>query len=104
MTAWNGRVVTRARAEWARRLDAAGGLPCSKCRKPVTTQHRWQVDHLVPRALGGDLTDPANQWPAHARCNEAAGTRLAQQLRESRRISEPVGAMSSERSRGIRGI
>ena len=97
---WHGSTVRDARAYWATQLP----LPCSKCKRPVVPGQRWQVDHLIPRALGGDLTDRANQWPAHGRCNERAGTALGMQIKNARKKTNPVGAMTAETSRGIRGI
>jgi 5-methylcytosine-specific restriction endonuclease McrA len=33
------------------------------------------TDHVIPLSLGGDPLDPANQRPAHYRCNSARGNR-----------------------------
>lgn len=101
---WNGSRVRRARAYWRARLDAAGALPCFRCGRPVSSRDRWQVEHMTERGLGGDPTDPANQWVSHGRCNESAGGRLAQKMRQTKSIYQPRGGMTAERARGIRGI
>lgn len=79
--AWSGRVVTTARALWLPRLP----LPCFRCGRPVLATQRWTVEHVVERALGGDVTDPGNQWVSHARCNYQAGGRLGARRTNARR-------------------
>lgn len=73
---WGGSATRRARAHFLPLLP----LPCSRCPFEVYPDQRWHVDHLVERALDG-TDDLTNLWPAHARCNEAAGGRLAQARR-----------------------
>lgn len=58
----------------------ARGLPCHLCGQPIDYSGPWDLDELIPRALGGDPLDPAGVAPAHARCNRAAGGRLRHQL------------------------
>ena len=66
-------------------------VTCSLCGFPITLGGRMpgegargrvgagrgggalQVDHRVPRAEGGSLTDPSNMAPAHAICNQRKG-------------------------------
>ena len=73
---WTGYQVRKARAYW-RAVLAASPLPCSHCGQPVTLEHRWDVDHLLPLAHGGDLLDRANQSPAHRVCNRRAGQAMS---------------------------
>lgn len=104
MTRWSGRVVTTARAHWRARL-AVHPLPCYRCRKPVTLAHTWTVEHVVERARGGSVTDPSNQWVAHARCNFRAGGKLGAAKTNARRrgAPSPTPALKPETERGIRG-
>lgn len=94
---WSGDLVRAARAKWRPRLPQ----PCCRCGKPVLADPEtgWQVDHWpVPREAGGKDT-----WPAHARCNEAAGGRRGAQITNSRRVKTEKRQARS-RGRNIRGI
>ncbi len=73
---YTGRVVTKARDYWGRRLRATGGLPCYRCHQVVLISQKWTVEHIVERALGGSVDDRSNQWVSHASCNYRAGGRL----------------------------
>src|SRR5215510_1387752 len=53
---------------WAAQLP----LPCPRCGALVQPWDRWDLDHQVPRAIGG--TDDTAR-PAHERCNRAANSR-----------------------------
>lgn len=97
---YTGRRVAASRAYWAKRL-AEGPLTCYRCRKPVHSGHRWQVEHIVARALGGRL-DRANEWVSHGTCNESHGAKLGAAMRAARRPAT-IARMESERVRGIRG-
>jgi hypothetical protein len=83
MTEWSGRVVTEARAYWARQLGA-GPLPCTRCGRLVYAGEAWDVDHLTERARGGDH-GRANQGVAHSLCNRRAGQALAQARTRTRK-------------------
>lgn len=78
---WGGRAVMLVRAQWQPRIDA-GDVDCARCGLPILHGQRWDVGHTVDRALGG--TSAHGLHPEHARCNRAAGGRLAQQLRRPR--------------------
>lgn len=95
---WAGRKVGKARAYWSRRLP----LACRRCGRPVTPGQRWQVGHILDRALGGD-DGIENQWPEHQRCNLSAGGRLGAAITNSRR-ARAARSMPPERRRGIRGV
>ena len=69
---WAGRVVTSARAKWKPRLP----LPCFQCGGPVLPEQAWVVEHIVPRSMGGSLTDPSNQWVSHRTCSDKSGGRM----------------------------
>ncbi|GAA4831654.1 hypothetical protein GCM10023221_04340 [Luteimicrobium xylanilyticum] len=84
---YTGRVVKKARDYWGRRLRASGGLPCYRCHQVVLISQRWTVEHIVERALGGSVDDPANQWVSHASCNYRAGGQLGAARTNAKRRS-----------------
>ena len=53
---------------------------CGFCGQPGATE----LDHIIPAALGGEMTRE-NTRPAHASCNRAAAARLGNKLRGQRR-------------------
>lgn len=80
MTAWSGDTVRKARARWKERLP----LPCWHCKRPVLPDHPWVVEHIIPRSLGGDLTDVNNQWVSHRICSDRSGSKVAAARRPAR--------------------
>lgn len=63
------------------------GAPCPLCGHPMHPRQRLDLDHSVPRALGGR----GPRRLAHARCNRQAGQRLGialQQQRQRARTSQ----------------
>lgn len=60
----------------------AYGTECSICHRLIDLGRAWPdpecltLDHVVPRSLGGS-NNLANLRPAHKRCNEAKGARVA---------------------------
>ncbi|WP_448074114.1 HNH endonuclease [Georgenia yuyongxinii] len=79
-------------------------MPCFRCGRPVLATDRWQVEHVIERALGGNA-DPSNEWVSHGRCNESAGGKLGARITNTRRADtpNPRAAMPPERDRRIRG-
>ena len=65
------------RQPWQVRIDA-GDVACGRCGLPVLSGQRWDLGHVIDRALGGTAADGLT--PEHARCNRGAGGRLAHQL------------------------
>ncbi len=64
------------------RKTMADGTPCAICGRPM---YRWQIlelDHTVPRALGGTNGPTAL---AHRYCNRRKGAILGNKLRARRR-------------------
>lgn len=49
---------------------------CGICFGELDPVEGWQIDHIVPLSRGGDDT-LANTQPAHARCNQSKGNRVA---------------------------
>lgn len=77
---WGGDWTREARARWA--TDVADGqVSCHLCSLPIGPGQQWDIDHLVPLAAGGDMRDPNNQRPAHARCNRSRGASMGNQMR-----------------------
>ena len=73
MTGWGGRAVMVMRAGWSARIEA-GDVACGRCALPILPGQRWDLGHVVDRALGGTTADGVT--PEHARCNRSAGGRL----------------------------
>lgn len=69
---WAGRTVATARKHWKPRLP----LPCFLCGLPVLPTQAWVVEHIVPRSLGGSLTNVSNQWVSHRKCSDRSGGRM----------------------------
>jgi hypothetical protein len=77
MSRWGGRSVMVLRRQWQARIDA-GDVDCARCGYPLVQGQVWDIGHTVDRALGGTAAD--GLAPEHARCNRAAGGRLAARL------------------------
>ena len=71
--------MTRIRRTALQRLrifEAAAGL-CHICGGRIDgTRERWDVEHVIPLALGGEDADH-NIRPAHAACHRAKSARDA---------------------------
>ena len=92
-------------AYWRARLTA-GPLPCYRCRRPVYVTQRWQVEHMVSRVHGGNVTAISNQWVSHGHCNESHGGKIGAARTNAGRTktTRPVVVdLGPEAARGIRG-
>ena len=49
-------------------FDSNNGV-CSICGGKIQVGERWQADHRLPLALGGEDTE-ANMWPVHEQCHK----------------------------------
>lgn len=56
------------------------GTPCPFCQEPMLKTQALDLDHSLPRALGGTVGDRL----AHASCNRAAGARMTNAIRRAR--------------------
>lgn len=56
-----------------RDIVASWRAGCPYCGGEIDYTGRWDLDEILPRALGGDPLDLANVRAAHTRCNRAAG-------------------------------
>ena len=48
-------------------FEAAGGA-CHICERKIQSGEGWEVEHVIPLALGGEDTE-ANMRPAHKDCH-----------------------------------
>ena len=67
-----------------RRRMLVGRPRCHWCGGVATT-----IDHVVPRALGGAMYDPANLVPACVPCNARRGAETRDELARGRSHSGP---------------
>ncbi|WP_374199119.1 HNH endonuclease signature motif containing protein [Actinotalea ferrariae] len=77
--------------------------PCARCGRPITLAMKWDVGHILDRALGGS-DDLTNTRPEHSRCNQAAGGQRGAAITNARRAATNPRALPPARDRGIRGI
>jgi hypothetical protein len=61
---------------------------CHYCRSSLELVGRWHVEHMMPRALGGD-NEPGNLVAACARCNLSKGDRTALEYVAQREFDRP---------------
>lgn len=57
-----------------RRLIAERGMVCALCGKPVESERKLTVDHIIPRVMGG-ATIYENCQLAHRVCNLSKGNK-----------------------------
>lgn len=69
-----------------------GGDPCGHCGHPMYVDQGLDLDHQVPRALGGEH---GPRHLAHAWCNRSAGGRLSGALRRAARAAAAQPATTS---------
>lgn len=103
MSDWSGDASRRARA----RVSAQGWpQPCTKCGRLIDgAVEAWHADHFeIDRVTARDHGIPLDQLPvgpAHARCNTAAGGKVAAARRQARRFESIEPSM---RRRNLRGV
>ena len=66
------------REQWAPHV-AAGHVRCHLCGRPIMPGQSWDLDHLIPLALGGDVDGPTH--PAHSSCNRSRGAAMGNRRR-----------------------
>ncbi len=112
----NPRRANGWRRDQLRKWLGAQGLPCALCGKPIdyslTTwidpgdgrvkRHplSFEVDEIVPVALGGDPLDRANVQPAHRICNQKKGKRVAARVVARPAVAHSPAALGLLRGRG----
>ena len=82
------RPMTPARRK--RIFEAHDGI-CGYCQKPI--DDAYEIDHLVPLALGGADDDGDNTVPMHPECHRTKipGRRRGKEGGDSRRITKMPG-------------
>ena len=77
-------------------FEAHNGL-CHICRETIDgTRERWDVEHIIPIALGGD-DDENNAAPAHEQCHKIkTATDKAQVAKANRVRAKHHGASQSK--------
>lgn len=51
-------------------LLTAHNSRCHICGGAIEPGQRWEVEHVIPLAMGGD-DEPGNMRPAHSKCHQA---------------------------------
>jgi 5-methylcytosine-specific restriction endonuclease McrA len=77
-------------------LPAAIGKRCPFCGLPMLIGQKLELDHSIPRALGGRHGDRM----AHAVCNRRAGARLGQAIAARNRKARSVQHARQARTSG----
>jgi HNH endonuclease len=72
----------------ATRLAARDGLRCGRCGGPLSILGDCQIDHKVPRSVGG-TDEMSNLQLAHERCNKVANGRVVADKRICERCGGP---------------
>jgi 5-methylcytosine-specific restriction endonuclease McrA len=57
-----------------------GGL-CHLCEGAIQAGQTWDVDHVIPLALGG-TNDTSNLRPAHSRCHRGIGSKTSDDVKD----------------------
>ena len=60
-------------------LSEHGGI-CHLCNEPIQAGQAWDIDHVLPLALGG-TNDAANLRPAHAKCHRGVGSKTSDDVK-----------------------
>lgn len=77
---WSGSLAAQTRRQWAPRV-ATGRIACTLCGEPIKPGDAWDVGHIIPISLGGDVAGLTE--PQHATCNRRDGARIAR-MRQGR--------------------
>ena len=84
---WHGALAERLRRAYAATLPRQ----CAVCLRMINPGDPWELDHVIPRALGGAWYDLANLRPLHKACNRrAGGWRVANEVRRRRGTAPPT--------------
>jgi len=92
--------MTRRSISTTRRVkifEAANGI-CHICGQRIDgTRERWDVEHVIPLALGGD-DDGENLQPAHAKCHAKKTADDVKVIAKAKRIeAKHIGANRPKR-------
>lgn len=56
------------------------GGKCHLCGAPIQAGQSWDIDHVLPLALGG-TNDAANLRPAHTKCHRGVGSKTSDDVK-----------------------
>ena len=56
------------------------GGKCHLCGAPIQAGQAWDIDHVIPLALGG-TNDAANLRPAHAKCHRGTDSKTSDDVK-----------------------
>lgn len=77
---------TISRTERVRIFETAGGI-CHICGQPIDgVRERWDVEHVIPLALGGD-DHGENLRPAHVACHAGKTPEDVRQIAKAKRVA-----------------
>lgn len=95
MMAERKHISTKARRD----LFLAHSGVCHICGgKIMPGLDAWEVEHVIPLALGGD-DGPSNWRPAHAKCHKAKTRQDASDIGRARRVhAKHIGASAPSRT------
>jgi 5-methylcytosine-specific restriction endonuclease McrA len=95
--------MTRRRLSTRERValfEAASGL-CHICAGKIGAGERWEVEHVVPLALGGE-DGGDNLRPAHVRCHRGKSAADAKATARAKRLCAAHIGARAPKSRGFR--
>jgi 5-methylcytosine-specific restriction endonuclease McrA len=91
--------MTRKRLTTSQRVEiftSTGGV-CHICGGRISGGQAWEVEHVIPLALGG-LDKPQNMRPAHPICHrEKTSVDAGDTARAKRREAKHIGAKAPSR-------
>lgn len=84
-------------------FERAGGL-CHLCRGKISAADKWDVDHILPLALGG-ADDESNFAPAHNVCHrEKSKVDVGRIRKADRQRAAFIGAKKPSKFRRPAGV
>ena len=90
------RPMTRSRK--VRIFEVAGGI-CHICGSKIDgVRERWDAEHVIPLAAGGD-DDDDNLRPAHVACHRGKTTEDAKVIAKTKRVRAKHMGAAPKRSR-----
>ena len=67
-------------------FEAASGV-CHICGGKITVGEAWEIEHVIPLAMGGDDRGP-NLQPAHSKCHRAKTSGDVTAIARAKRLHE----------------
>lgn len=66
-------------------LLTAHNSRCHICGGAIEPGQRWEVEHVIPLAMGGD-DEPGNMRPAHSKCHRAKTIKDVADIAKAKRV------------------